>query len=75
MLLGLLCAVYTGQWSFTDIAVLTQGNPLGSTDNVYYRLDTYGFTEFDIGRASAGSTLIVLVLAVLLGLGRVLRRA
>jgi multiple sugar transport system permease protein len=75
VLLGLLCVVYTGQWSFTNIAVLTQGNPLGSTDNVYYRLYTYGFTEFDIGRASAGATLVVLVLAALLGLGRVLRRA
>jgi multiple sugar transport system permease protein len=74
VLLGMLCVVYVGQWSFTNISVLTQGGPSGSTDTVYYRLFTYGFTDFDIGKASAGSTLIVLALALPLGLGAVLRR-
>jgi len=53
--LGMLTAVYGGQWSFTSIAVLTQGGPLNSTDNIYYLIYTYGFTYFDIGRAAAAS--------------------
>lgn len=73
-LMGMLCVVYAGQWSFTNIAVLTQGGPSGSTDNVYFRLYTYGFTDFDIGEASAASTLIVISLSILLGLGAQARR-
>lgn len=62
-LLGFVCVVLAGQWVFTNVAVLTQGGPDGSTDNVYYRLYTYGFTFFDIGAASAAAVVIVLALA------------
>jgi multiple sugar transport system permease protein len=75
VLLAMLTVVYAGQWSFTNIAVLTQGGPQHGTDNVYYRLYTYGFTYFDVGKASAGAVLIVLALAVPLGLGGLLRRS
>ncbi|HEY3713846.1 MAG TPA: sugar ABC transporter permease [Jatrophihabitantaceae bacterium] len=74
VLLAMLTVVYAGQWSFTNIAVLTQGGPQHSTDNVYYRLYTYGFTYFDVGKASAGAVLVVLALAIPLGLGGLLRR-
>lgn len=69
-----LTLVYAGQWSFTDVAVLTQGGPTGSTDTIYYRLYTYGFTYFDSGRAAAGSTLLVIALAIPVGLIALLRR-
>ena len=74
VLLGMLTIVYAGQWTFANISVLTQGGPQNNTDNVYYRLYTYGFTYFDIGQASAGSVLVVLALAVPLGIGAMLRR-
>jgi sn-glycerol 3-phosphate transport system permease protein len=63
-LLGGLCVVLAGQWVFTNVAVLTQGGPDGATDNVYYRLYTYGFTFFDIGTASAGAVVVVAALAL-----------
>jgi sn-glycerol 3-phosphate transport system permease protein len=74
VLLTMLTAVYAGQWSFASISVLTQGGPLNSTSNLYYLIYVYGFSYFDIGRAAAGAVLIVGALAVLLGLGGLLRR-
>lgn len=72
--LALLCFVLAGQWVFTNVAVLTQGGPDGATDNIYYRLYSYGFTFFDMGRASAAALLIAGVLAVPLLAYGVLRR-
>lgn len=74
VLIAMLTAVYAAQWSFTNIAVLTQGGPQHSSSNIYYLLYTYGFTYFDIGRASAGAVLAILALAVPLGFGMLLRR-
>ena len=74
ILLAMLSVVYAGQWSFTNIAVLTQGGPQNSTDNIYYLIYTYGFSYFDAGRAAAASVLVVVALAVPLGVGALLRR-
>jgi len=69
VLLGLLSLVVVWPWIFANVAVLTQGGPDGSTDNVYYRLFTYAFTFFDAGTASAAAVVITAALAVVLGLG------
>ena len=74
VLLTMLAAVYAGQWSFTNISVLTQGGPVNRTDNVYYLIYVYGFDYFDIGRAAAASVLVVAALGVLLVAGGLLRR-
>ena len=63
-LTSFLCVVLGGQWTFVNIAVLTQGGPLGRTDNVYYFLYQYGFSFFNTGIASASAVVITLVLAV-----------
>lgn len=75
ILLGGLCVVLAGQWVFTNVAVLTQGGPDGTTDNIYYRLYTYGFTFFDIGTASAGAVLVVAAVSLVLACRTVLRGA
>jgi len=74
VLLCFLCLVYSGQWTFTNISVLTQGGPVGTTDNVYYRLYTYAFTFFDAGTAAAAAVTIVVLLAALFGASSLLRR-
>jgi multiple sugar transport system permease protein len=74
VLVSMLTVLYAGQWSFTNISVLTQGGPQNSTNNIYYLIYTYGFTYFDIGPAAAASVLVILALAVPLGLGSLLRR-
>ena len=62
-LTSFLCVVLGGQWTFVNIAVLTQGGPLGRTDNVYYFLYQYGFSFFDTGIASASAVVITVALA------------
>lgn len=74
VLLGFLCVVFAGQWTFTNIAVLTQGGPENATDNVYYRLFTYAFTFFDAGTGAAAAITIVAVLTALFGAATLLRR-
>jgi multiple sugar transport system permease protein len=59
--------IVTGQWVFTNVAVLTRGGPDGATDNIYYRLYTEGFDFFDAGSASALAVAITVALAVLFG--------
>jgi len=66
LLLGLLSMVVVWPWLFTNIGVLTRGGPSGATDNVYYRLYTYGFTFFDAGTASAAAVVIAIVFGALL---------
>lgn len=72
-LLAGTCAVLAGQWAFTNVAVLTQGGPDGTTDNVYYRLYTYGFTLFDTGQASAAAVVLIVVLGAPLAVRALLR--
>ncbi|MCK9897348.1 carbohydrate ABC transporter permease [Frankia sp. AgB32] len=57
-LLGLLCVLLAGQWIFTNVALVTQGGPDGSTDNAFYRIYTYAFTFFDTGTAAAAAVVI-----------------
>ncbi|WP_238010022.1 sugar ABC transporter permease [Dactylosporangium sp. AC04546] len=74
VLLGLLSVVLAGQWSFTNVAVLTQGGPDGVTDTIYYRVYTLAFDFFDTGAASAASVLVLAGFAVVAGAAAVLRR-
>ncbi|WP_114560348.1 carbohydrate ABC transporter permease [Desertihabitans aurantiacus] len=64
VLLGLLSVVLAGQWSFTNVSVLTQGGPDGVTDNVYHRIHTLGFGYFETGMASTASVLVLVFFAL-----------
>lgn len=64
VLLALLSVVLAGQWAFTNVSVLTQGGPDGTTDNVYYRIYTLGFGFFETGIASAAAVLVLLFFAI-----------
>lgn len=74
VLLTGLSVVLAGQWAFTNVAVLTQGGPHGVTDNVYYRIYTYGFTFFDTGAASSAAVVVMVALAVPLAVRGLWRR-
>ena len=63
IVLALLSLVLAGQWTFTNVAVLTQGGPDNATDSAYYRIYTLGFTFFQIGPASAAAMLVLAALA------------
>lgn len=74
VLVTLLCVVVAGQWVFTNVSVLTQGGPDGTTDNIYVRLYLDAFTFFRAGTASATAVTVLVGLAVLFAVGSWLTR-
>jgi|GEM_PF-151904 len=73
-LLAFLCAVFAGQWTFTNIVVLTEGGPDYTTDNVYYRLYEYAFAYFDVGTGAAAAMTIIAGLALVFVVANLPRR-
>lgn len=65
IVVGFLCLIFAGQWSFATISVLTQGGPSGTTDNVFHLLYTYAFRFFDTGAASAVAVVLLFVFGAL----------
>lgn len=47
--------LFTAQWTFAYINMLTQGGPSGATTNVYYLMYVYGLKNFNIGMSSAAA--------------------
>jgi multiple sugar transport system permease protein len=74
VVLALLSLVLAGQWTYTNISVLTQGGPDGVTDSVYHRIYTLGFQFFDIGSASAAAVIVLIAFALLALTWRAVRR-
>jgi multiple sugar transport system permease protein len=53
----MISTLFSAEWSFIYINVLTQGGPLQSTTNIYYILYHYGFQTYSIGWSSSAATL------------------
>jgi multiple sugar transport system permease protein len=49
---------------FTEIFVMTQGGPVGSTTTAVYHIYTSGFERFDLGYASAAAYLLFAAIAL-----------
>ncbi len=73
----LFTVLFAGQWAFSPINVLTQGQPNNSTSNVFYEMYQIAFQYFDVGQSAAASVLVfgVMGLCVVLGLRVMNRRA
>lgn len=50
---------------FTEIFVMTQGGPLGSTTTAVYHVYTMGFERFKMGYASAAAFALLVVIAII----------
>ncbi len=57
MFMMLLTVLLSAQWTFPLINVLTQGGPLGATNNVYGLLYEFGFRNFNVGFSSAAAVM------------------
>ena len=51
--------LFTAQWTFVYIDVLTRGGPLGATTNIYYLMYIFGFRNFNVGMSSAAAILFL----------------
>lgn len=61
----MLSILFTAQWTFAYINVLTQGGPVGATTNVYYLMYTYGFKNFNVGMGSAAAILFFVLFGII----------
>ena len=57
MFMLLLTVLLSSQWTFPLINVLTNGGPIGATNNVYLLLYEFGFRNFNVGFSSAAAVL------------------
>jgi multiple sugar transport system permease protein len=61
----MLSILFTAQWTFAYINVLTQGGPAGASTNVYYLMYVYGMKNFNTGMGSASAILFFLIFGVI----------
>lgn len=74
MLVAVLIRMIAAMKTYDLIYILTAGGPGGATETISFRIWKVGFTNLDMGRASAASVLLLLViLALTLVLIRVIR--
>lgn len=59
--LFMLNILFTAQWTFVYIDVLTQGGPSNATTNVFYLMYTYGLQNLDVGMSSAAAILFFIL--------------
>ncbi|PWA10339.1 glycerol-3-phosphate ABC transporter permease [Pueribacillus theae] len=55
--------LFSSQWSFAYIDILTAGGPFGTSTNIYYEMYKYGFSNLDVGMGSAAAVLFFIVFA------------
>lgn len=65
MFMLLLTVLLSSQWTFPLINVLTNGGPIGATNNVYLLLYEFGFRNFNVGFSSAAAVLFFLFFGAL----------
>lgn len=65
MLLLMMSVLFSTQWSFAYIDVLTQGGPYGMSTNIYYLMYTAAFQDMNVGLSAAAAIMFLAVFGVL----------
>jgi len=61
----MLSILFTAQWTFVYINVLTLGGPASATTNVYYLMYVYGIKNFNAGMGSAAAILFFVLFGII----------
>ena len=61
MMMIMMSILFSSQWTFSYIDVLTQGGPLSSTTNIYYMIYRYAFTNSNVGMSAAASVVLLVI--------------
>lgn len=65
LFIGMISFLFSSEWSFAYINVLTNGGPLNSTINIYYLLYMYGFQSFSVGWSAASSVIFFIAFGLI----------
>lgn len=57
--------LFSSQWTFAYIDMLTTGGPFGTSTNIYYEMYKYGFSNLNVGLSSAASLLFFFIFAII----------
>lgn len=65
MLLVMMSILFSSQWTFAYIDVLSQGGPYGMSTNIYYLMYKFAFTDMNAGLSAAAATMFMLIFGLL----------
>ncbi len=65
MMMLMMSVLFSGQWSFAYIDVLTQGGPFGTSTNIYYLMYKFAFGDMNVGVCAAAAVLFMIVFGIL----------
>lgn len=65
MLMLMVSVLFSSQWSFAYIDVLTQGGPFATSTNIYYMMYKFAFGDLNVGLCAAAATLFLIVFGII----------
>ena len=65
MLMLMMSILFASQWTFTNIDVLTQGGPYGTSTNIYYVIYKYAFGNSNVGISAAASLVFLVIFGII----------
>ncbi|WP_342048767.1 carbohydrate ABC transporter permease [Bacillus sp. OTU530] len=57
--------LFSSQWTFAYIDILTTGGPFGTSTNIYYEMYKYGFSNLNVGLSSAAALLFFIIFSII----------
>ncbi|MEF3310508.1 sugar ABC transporter permease [Paenibacillus sp. GYB004] len=57
--------LFSSQWTFAYIDILTAGGPYGTSTNIYYEMYKFGFSNLNVGFSSAASMMFFFVFGLI----------
>ena len=61
MMMIMMSVLFSGQWSFAYIDVLTQGGPFGTSTNIYYLMYKFAFGDMNVGVCAAAAGMFMII--------------
>ncbi|MGN1148999.1 MAG: carbohydrate ABC transporter permease [Lachnospiraceae bacterium] len=65
MMMLMMSILFSSQWSFAYIDVLTQGGPFGTTTNIYYLMYKFAFGDMNVGVCAAAATMFMVIFGII----------
>lgn len=65
MLIVMMSVLFSTQWSFAYIDVLSQGGPYGTSTNIYYLMYRFAFANMNVGLSAAAAIMFMVVFGVI----------
>lgn len=65
MMMLMMSILFSSQWSFAYIDVLTQGGPFSTSTNIYYMMYKFAFGDMNVGACAAAATLFLVIFGII----------